>query len=562
MNDRMNPIQNGPLFAVDALGRHLNEFPPRRQGKTVGVFYFLGSGGNAGCRIVDVTKILQRDPEAYLSWDRWIAAGGVMNAGTYWGKPLFGYYSHEDEWVILRHIRMLMDADVDYIIFDTTNNYICKPIVLNVLSVLDALQKQGFKVPQVAFYTNTNSPKISMQIFEEIYLPNLERYEHLWFRWDGKPLMICHVDNTIQSPEFLDYFTIKDPIWPNEQYKPNGWPWMEFHRLYTPETVFGRDGRREVVSVSVAQHCDTGMFSETAFYGHNDRTRSWHNGANDSAPDAPMYGYNFVEQFEWAIEQDPETIFVTGWNEWCAVAGHWRENYPIQMCDCVTLNCSRDIEPMEGGYEDNYYMQLCQFVRRFKGCDRPFSLGKNFTVDMNGPASQFDGATAVYRSPAGDTANRDHAGWGEWYADQSGRNDIVEIRVMHDSDTLYFNIKTAEKLTPPTDDGWMTLFLSTGNGEAMAGAWDLVVNRLCPSSGNTAVERRSAEGWQTVGHAEIRFMGNDLMISLKKEYLGNAPSTIAFKVADHYEQDNVTSFYTVGDCAPYGRMSFVFSMNE
>ena len=49
MNDRMNPIQNGPLFAVDALGRHLNEFPPRRQGKTVGVFYFLGSGGNAGC---------------------------------------------------------------------------------------------------------------------------------------------------------------------------------------------------------------------------------------------------------------------------------------------------------------------------------------------------------------------------------------------------------------------------------------------------------------------------------------------------------------------------------
>jgi hypothetical protein len=259
------------------------------------------------------------------------------------------------------------------------------------------------------------------------------------------------------------------------------------------------------------------MFSETAFYGHNDRTRSWHNGANDSASDAPMYGYNFAEQFEWAIEQDPETIFVTGWNEWCAVASHWRENYPIQMCDCVTLNCSRDIEPMEGGYEDNYYMQLCQFVRRFKGCDRPFSLGKNFTVDMNGPASQFDGATAVYRSPAGDTANRDHAGWGEWYADQSGRNDIVEIRVMHDSDTLYFNIKTTEKLTPPTDDGWMTLFLSTGNGEAMAGAWDLAVNRLCPSSGNTAVERRSEEGWQTVGHAEIRFMGNDLMISLKKE---------------------------------------------
>ena len=75
------------------------------------------------------------------------------------------------------------------------------------------------------------------------------------------------------------------------------------------------------------------------------------------------------------------------------------------------------------------------------------------------------------------------------------------------------------------------------------------------------MERRTLEGWQTVGHAEIRFEGNELMIALKKEYLGDTPSSIAFKVADHYEQDNVTSFYTVGDCAPYGRMNYMFTIN-
>ena len=156
--------------------------------------------------------------------------------------------------------------------------------------------------------------------------------------------------------------------------------------------------------------------------------------------------------------------------------------------------------------------------------------------------------------------NRDHAGWGTWYSDKSGRNDIIEIRVLQDDDTLYFNVKTADVLTPPSDDGWMTLFLSTGKDDAWAGMWDLVVHRLIPTDGKTVVERRFSDGWMPIGEADIRFAGKDLMIALKKEYLESTSSEIAFKVADHYKQDDVTSFYTCGDTAPYGRMNYVFTL--
>ena len=138
----------------------------------------------------------------------------------------------------------------------------------------------------------------------------------------------------------------------------------------------------------------------------------------------------------------------------------------------------------------------------------------------------------------------------------------MEVRVLQDVDTLYFNVKTRDNLSDPSDDGWMTIFLSTGKGETWAGVWDLAVNRLAPHDGVTLVEHRTAEGWETIGSAEIRVAGKDLMIALKKALLKTDSSEIAFKVADHYEQDNVMSFYTVGDCAPYGRMNFVFTMKE
>ena len=117
---------------------------------------------------------------------------------------------------------------------------------------------------------------------------------------------------------------------------------------------------------------------------------------------------------------------------------------------------------------------------------------------------------------------------------------------------------TAETLSPPADRGWMTLFLNV-KGEKEG--YDFCVNRQAPRGGKTAVEAATENGWEPCGEADIRFVGNQLMLRLSKALLGfgkeDAPG-FAFKWADNYEDGNILSFYTRGDSAPYGRLNWVF----
>lgn len=87
---------------------------------------------------------------------------------------------------------------------------------------------------------------------------------------------------------------------------------MEFSRSLTDNAVYGLNGIREIMNVSIAQHSSTTRFSATAWYGANDRSRSWHNGSNDTSDGAVNMGYNFAEQWEYAIAKDPQMIFITG----------------------------------------------------------------------------------------------------------------------------------------------------------------------------------------------------------------------------------------------------------
>ena len=66
-----------------------------------------------------------------------------------------------------------------------------------------------------------------------------------------------------------------------------------------------------------------------------------------------------------------------------------------------------------------------------------------------------------------------------------------------------------------------------------------------------------------IGTADIRYEGNQMMLSMDRLTVDASAEIglcdIRFKVADNYTQNEVMSFYTSGDCAPYGRLSFVFS---
>ena len=65
------------------------------------------------------------------------------------------------------------------------------------------------------------------------------------------------------------------------------------------------------------------------------------------------------------------------------------------------------------------------------------------------------------------------------YVDNSNRNDITAIKVIHDAQNVYFYAETAEKITEynGTDANWMNLFISAGDTENSFAGFNYVVNR-------------------------------------------------------------------------------------
>ena len=544
---------NGSLVCTDALGRSVVTAGESK--KLVGVFYFLWHGQHGSTRIIDNSKLVSEHPEAVTSEEAWYAAGGGdVNEFHYWGEPLLGYYSASDEWIYRKHVQMLTDAAVDFIVIDTTNAFTYSEPAKKLISVWYEFMLQGYNVPKIAYYTNSYSAHTINRIYDEIYnnadlrakYPEIDK---LWFYMDGKPMIIGNEYDGEIRPEVKEYFRIKTSQWPNEEKRNDGFPWMEFDRSLTYKSFFKSNGV-SVMNVSVAQHSQTCTFSKTAWYGANDRSRSWHNGANDTAEDAMLYGYNFAEQWDFALKMNPDIVFITGFNEWIAQRQPTQEESPIIFVDCADENNSRDIEPSAGVLGDNYYLQMVNYIAKFKGTTAKVSRNDNVTVDIRGSFAQWDSEqiTSVYKDYKNDTAPRNSVDFaGNAVTDNSGRNDIVKMKVADDRDNYYFYVETADNLSSPDGGKWMTLFINENT----------VINRTAPVDGKATVEINKNGTFTKIGESDIRFENNKLMLSVSKSLITDADA-ISFKWADNYVENDVYSFYTSGDAAPYGRLCYSY----
>ena len=185
-------------LATDDLGRKVPVAPqvpaPRRE-KWVGIFYspWLGESGEAGP--FDNTKILAAHPNAMQNWDdpAWPPA-----AAHHWGESVFGYYRSNDEWVMRKHAQMLSDAGVDCVIFDVTNQLTYPRSYLALCKVWAQVRKEGGKTPQIVFLTPFWSPA---QVVDTLYRDFYSKgtYEDLWFKWDGKPLIMANPNLLVQT---------------------------------------------------------------------------------------------------------------------------------------------------------------------------------------------------------------------------------------------------------------------------------------------------------------------------------------------------------------------------
>ena len=458
-----------PLAGTDELGRTLpqnDETGDPKSDRQVGMFYFLWCGDEHSLvsdHYWDLTKIVAEHPEVLEDKDNKWWGSPEFSRFYYWGEPIYGYYRSDDYWVHLRSMQLLTDAGVDFVVIDATNAFVYEKQADVLMRAMDAVRKQGKNPPRIVFYTNTQSGDRIQQAYDAFYKPGAPYYHpECWYYLDGKPLIIGVTAQT-KGREYENFFTYRESQWPNEPDKANGWPWISFTR---PQKVYSNaSGEREIINVSVSQHPDweAGM-GGSAFYGNTKNWgRSYHNG-NPGDPDKDIvYGYNFQEQWDYALKQDVPFVFVTGWNEW--VAGRWpsTDKNPEHswFCDQASPEYSRDLEPtLTAGMKDNYYMQLVANVRRYKGVEAVSDPGPEKKIRG---MENWDEVSATYRDYIGDTDPRNHPAAftvpAVTYTNNTGRNDFELMKVARDRRNLYFYVQTVDPIQLEEADNCMTLWI-------------------------------------------------------------------------------------------------------
>lgn len=578
--------------AVDGLGRTLptyEEVGERDDEKFVGLFYWTWHYNFASTQEADnATEVLKEYPEALHDFNHPAWENTYDGKPYYWNEPLFGYYQNLDEYVVRKHAEMIADAGVDVIIFDCTNgSETWVPAYETLFRVFDEAIKEGVNVPQISFllpFSDEEHAAVSLrQLYEDIYSKG--RYKHLWFMWDGKPLIMARESALDKydpyEKEIIDFFTFRKNsatyFDKNNSITKNTWGWCSTY----PQTKFGTSlfGGAEQMCVSVAQNAADGQLVamnsggnvQGRSFTHGDYSYSFKKGnetvtVNSETENAMLYGLNFQQQWDYAIACDPDFIFVTGWNEW--IAGRWKEwqgtenAFPDQFSD----EYSRDIEPAAGILKDHYYYQLCANIRRFKGVTEPMKTEGGQTINIYGADSQWNWVNNEYFHYTGSTRDRDAAGWvGLHYENHTMRNDFSNVKVTYDNKNVYFRIETADDITPYTDKAWMRILLDTDSSGETANweGFEYIINRDSADADTLKIEK-STGGWsfETTGTAQYRIDGNVMYVSVPKTALGfGAKNEIHFnfKLSDNMQTDgDIMDFYQNGDVAPGGRFMFAF----
>ena len=577
--------------AVDGLGRTLspnNETAGVRKDKFVGMFYWTWHYPWINDHEAITTgSVLDVYPDALNDFDHPAWNATYSGRPYFWDEPLYGFYSNLDEYVLRKHAELLADADIDVIIFDCTNSTLTFDLGYEKLfEVWTQAKAEGVNVPQIAFILNFSGKEDTRtqlrQLYNDVYSKG--RYEDLWFLWEGKPLVMANhnclniFDKT--DKEIYDFFTFRRNestyFASDTSFMQDTWGWCSDYE----QTLFGKriDGSVEQMCVSVAQNANEyGLNAMNCPMG-TVQGRGWADGdysysytykgeeitIDKNTENAHFYGLNFQQQWDYAIKQDPDFIFVTGFNEW--IAGRFDEWNGTENAfpDQFSPEYSRDIEPSKGELKDYYYYQLVENVRRFKGTGVLPETNAEKTIDITADESQWADVKPEYNHYENSTRNRDSVGWkGNYYTNNTMRNDIIQAKAAYDDENIYFYVQTKDNLTSPDSDNWMRLFIDT-DVSGVTPNWEgfeFLISGYSSDSGKVKIEK-SEGGWnfENAGYGEFAIDGNTLQIKIDRKLLGLDKKEVKFnfKWSDNMQENDIMDFYTNGDVAPGGRFTFVF----
>ncbi len=561
--------------ATDDLGRTLpvSYNDTFNKDKKVGIFYFLWH---------DMKGPLYDHHAAYLEggadkvWE--ILRQGNEGYGHYWAQPYFGYYRSDDEWVIRKHAIMLVNAGVDFVYFDMSNGRIHEDRLLILLETWKKMREEGLQTPQFICFLGDKTDlcfRTAMDAWNTIYKHGL--YSDLWFMWEGKPLILGNLQDV--PDEVKENFTVRrswaftDWEWYTETEGKGRWPWIA---LYPQGPGKNFQGVVEQVVVSCG------------FHSNSSKGRSYHNGqqptdgknAFEFELETTPLGLAFKEQWEHALKINPPIVMITGWNEWWA--GRWpnsgvgqkiantytivkdHEKFMHNYVDCFNPEFSRDIEPMKGGFGDNYYYQMISYIRQFKGTRAVPLATKPKTISINDDFSQWNDVGPEFRDTINDTMHRNHPGnaQGLHYTNTTGRNDIVYAKVARDDNYAYFLVTTKENMTSPEGENWMNLYIDIDQDFNTGWkGYDFVINRSRTDK-TVSVERclDNSFNWEKVHDAEYVLKDNKLHLRIPLSVLNiSIESGFDFKWADNSTTTGeIMEFMDMGDAAPDDRFNFRF----
>ena len=585
---------------TDGLGRTSltnAEVGDPREDKTVAIFFWTWHLGRPP--VLNINEISEQYPEAIRNPNHEVWGNGNFQGS--WNESIYGYYESTDTWVIRRQGELLANAGIDAIFTDNTNGTATHKSGYTALfeSWSDAMD-DGVLTPKVSFMmpfaigadTNTQARELYMDFYRS------GEYHKLWFYWEGRPMLMAH-GNSINTgdnigKEIKKFFTWRggQPAYKVTRTSYKEWGWLSTYpqATYYVSSKDKSNGITEQITVGIAQNHNYALDMISAMSGNNVMGRSYthdyQNRYDVEGKEASKWGYNFAEQFHYALEIDPKVIFITGWNEWAmARINGWPNGYESAVtnafCDQYNDEFSRDIEPTKGDLKDHYYYQMVNFIRQYKGARPIPTPGTMATIDISKDNAQWSAVEPYYAAYIGNTGDREGDGWGDLsYHEYSGRNDIIGARVARDEQYVYFYVECNEDITPYTDPLWMVLYLDTDQNNQGWETFDFVINKTSPTATKAYLEKFTGNGYDTEAVCEVDYTVSDSYMQIKVPKsaleLADYDFTINFAWTDnvHDEADqgaygesgyvyttfsgDIMDFYISGDVAPSGRFKYSY----
>ncbi len=572
---------------TDGLGRKsltYDDVGPVREGKTLALFYWTWHEELGRQGATNTTELMKLYPDAKNDYNHqaWVGTGRYC----FWNEPIYGYYRTTDEWVLRKQAELLANAGVDVVFNDNTNGSLTWTSAYHALfeNWIKA-SEDGVNVPKISFLLpfgdNSDSQSQIRSLYNDIYKDGT--YQELWYYLDDKPMLMAY--GSSMPAEIRDFFTFRggQPAYLLSGKTTVGqWGWLH---TYPQPVYYGtveqrRNKTPEQITVGVAVNHNYVTHEITAMNGENVMGRSYTSTYPDryekEGTSASLWGYNFSEQFDRALEQDPMVVFVTGWNEWHA----WRQPTPWGGANSLVNNAlvdqfdnefSRDIEPTKGELKDHYYYLFVNYVRRYKGVNPIPTPSLNQTINMQGSESQWKTVEPYYASYINNIGNRDHAGYkGYSYTETSGRNDIIGAQVARDDEYLYFHAECASDIVGLGEDLWMTLYIDSNQDNQGWETFDYVINKSGATSNAVILEKFTGNGYDTEKVAECAYTldGRYLTVRVRKADIGLSGDdfTVNFTWTDNVHDEgqegvfsgDILDFYISGDVAPGGRFKYSY----